>query len=74
MEIDMDRLITFYNSPDREQVLINCILDFKRVNFLFEGQRWFDMIRHGLSVEHKKSNGEVLILGPNNPRRVFSDP
>jgi tetratricopeptide (TPR) repeat protein len=74
MEIDMDRLITFYNSPDREQVLINCILDFKRVNFLFEGQRWFDMIRHGLSVEHKKSNGEVLILGPNNPRRVFQIP
>jgi starch-binding outer membrane protein, SusD/RagB family len=74
MEIDMDRLLEFYDSADREQVLINCILDFKRVNFLFEGQRWFDIIRHGLPVEHKKSNGEVLILSPTNPQRVFQLP
>lgn len=74
LEINMDKLLDFYKSPDREQVLINCILDFKRVNFLFEGQRWFDIIRHGLPVVHKKSNGEVLVLSPRDPQRVFQLP
>lgn len=74
MAVTMNKLLEFYNSADREQVLINCILDFKRVNFLFEGQRWFDIIRHGLPVEHKTSKGELLILGPQHPQRVFQIP
>lgn len=74
LQISMDKLINFYGSADRGQILINCILDFKRVNFLFEGQRWFDIIRHGLPVEHKKSNGEILTLGPKDPMRVFQLP
>jgi hypothetical protein len=74
LQVSIDKLLEFYDSADRTQVLINCILDFKRVNFLFEGERWFDIIRHGLPVQHKKSNGEILTLGPKDPQRVFQLP
>lgn len=73
-EITRNKLLSFYNTYNVQQALINCILDFKRVNFLFEGQRWFDIIRHNIGVKHKTSDGRILVLGPNDPMRLFQIP
>jgi starch-binding outer membrane protein, SusD/RagB family len=73
-DIDRDKLVAFYKTADIQQALVRCILDFKRVNFLFEGQRWFDIIRHKLPVEHVTSTNKKMVLGPNDPMRVFQIP
>jgi hypothetical protein len=73
-EITREKLLSFYQTGDMEQASIRCILDFKRVNFLHEGQRWFDIIRHKLGVEHKTSDHKKFVLGPNSPMRVFQIP
>lgn len=74
LEVNMKKLLAFYKTQDNKQAILNCILDFKRVYFLAEGQRWFDIVRHNLTVEHKTDKGEVMILGPNHPMRVFQLP
>jgi len=69
------RVLRFYNTTDIEAALIATVLDFKRVEFLFEGQRWFDIIRHRLQVVHVPySRDNILTLGPNDPRRVLQIP
>lgn len=74
LEVNMKKLLAFYKTQDRKQAVLNCILDFKQVYFIAEGQRWFDIVRHNLTVEHKTSKGDVMILGPNHPMRVFQMP
>lgn len=74
MDLTLDKLLKFYNTKDRKEAVIQCILDYKRVCFLFEGHRWFDILRHNLPVEHKTSDGKTLTLGPNDPMRVFQMP
>lgn len=63
----------FYNTS-LEEGLIKTILDFKRVEFLFEGHRWFDILRHRIAVIHRGTNGQVVLVGPNDPRRVLQLP
>lgn len=73
-EITREKLTAFYKTGDMKDALVRCVLDFKRINFLFEGQRWLDILRHRLPVEHRTSKGEKLVLGPNHPMRVFQIP
>jgi hypothetical protein len=73
-EINLSKLRTFYGTGNIEQALLHCILDFKRVNFLSEGQRWFDLIRFRRGVEHQTSDHKKFVLGPNSPMRVFQIP
>lgn len=73
-EINRTKLMAFYNTGDMTAALYNCILDFKQVNFLFEGMRWFDIIRHNLSVKHETTDRGTLILSPSDPMRVFQIP
>lgn len=68
------KLLAFYKTADLKRATIQCVLDFKRVDFIFEGQRWFDIIRHNLPVTHKTSDNETLVLGVNDPMRVFQIP
>lgn len=73
-DVNREKLLTFYKTGDLEEALVHCVLDFKRVNFLFEGQRWFDIVRHKLGVEHITSDKKKIVLGPNSPMRVFQIP
>ena len=73
--ITRPRMLSFYGTQDVEGALISTILDFKRVEFLFEGLRWFDIVRHGLPVVHTPDNRQnIVTLGPNDPRRVLQIP
>ncbi len=60
--------------PTTEEALIKTILDFKRTAFLHEGLRWFDILRHKLTVVHNTRDGQVMELKPDDLRRVFQLP
>lgn len=73
--ITRPRALNFYGTQDVEAALISTILDFKRVEFLSEGMRWFDILRHRLPVVHTPYNREnIVTIGPNDPRRVVQIP
>ncbi|WP_143307647.1 RagB/SusD family nutrient uptake outer membrane protein [Chitinophaga vietnamensis] len=74
-KLTRDKITNFYGTVDLRAALINNILDFKRVEFLFEGLRWFDILRHKLPVTHNtRDNKTRMTLGPNDPRRVVQIP
>lgn len=68
------RVKTFYNTNDIKEGLIKTLLDFKRVCFLHEGMRWFDILRYKLPVVHRTTDGQELTLGPDDLRRVIQIP
>lgn len=66
-----------YNSnswPDVKKCLILCILDLRRNEFMWEGLRYFDLIRYKIPVTHKNYKGESNTLYPGDDRWVFQVP
>lgn len=69
------KLISFYQNLDLQVCLVNAVLDFKRREFLFEGMRYLDILRHRLPVVHEtKDRLEKYVLGPNDLRRTLQLP
>ena len=59
--------------------VLDCILHFRRIETMFEGQRWFDIKRYGITVyHHYRGPQEDAIhtdsLTWNDPRRVLQLP
>lgn len=59
--------------------VLNCILHFRRIETMFEGQRWFDIKRYGITVTHvyrgpRDYNATCDVLKWNDPRRVVQIP
>ncbi len=42
----------FKTLTDEETRVLQCILHFRRIETMFEGQRWFDIKRYGITVHH----------------------
>ena len=62
-----------------EMRVLHCILHFRRIETMFEGMRWFDIKRYGITVKHAyrgPAEDEVHqdVLQWNDPRRVFQIP
>ncbi|MBE9599272.1 RagB/SusD family nutrient uptake outer membrane protein [Pedobacter sp. MC2016-24] len=76
--LTIDKMKGFYRSTNDKEVLIKTILDFKKMEFITEGMRWFDILRHKLTVKHNilDINGKekVIELAPGDPRRLFQLP
>ena len=49
---DMSPEWTFDDLSDDEKRIIHCILHFRRIETMFEGLRWFDIKRYGITVHH----------------------
>jgi hypothetical protein len=74
-QITSSKLINFYQNLDLKNCLVDAVLDFKRREFLFEGMRYFDILRHRLTVIHEtKDRREKYVLGPNDLRRTLQLP
>lgn len=69
---------TFFNVTDDKEAIIKTVLDFKKRAFLTEGLRWFDILRHKITVKHNflDADGEetFIELGPEDNRRMFQIP
>lgn len=69
------RVKSFYGVADLREGLIKTILDIKRVEFMHEGTRWFDILRYQLPVTHTIAGGGAPVTLPlNDPRRVVQLP
>lgn len=72
--ITFNRIYEYYQENINQLALLAAILDCRRVEFIHEGLRWFDILRHKIPVVHTTSEGEELELGPDDPRRVLQIP
>ncbi len=68
------KLRSFYSTSNVQEGLLQALLDFKAAEFVQEGMRWFDIIRHNIPVYHYTADGRELVLEPGDPRRVFQIP
>ena len=75
LNITAAKIRSFYRINAVREGLLATILDFKRVEFLFEGLRWFDLMRYKIPVVHTTADNKTTItLGPDDPRRIFQIP
>ena len=59
--------------------VLNCILHFRRIETMFEGMRWFDIKRYGITVTHvyrgpTDYDATYDVLEWNDPRRIVQIP
>ncbi len=54
--------------------IVNTVLAFKRVEFVQEGMRWFDMQRYNIPVTHTTKGGAVISVPAGDPRRILQIP
>ena len=64
---------------EEETRVLHCILHFRRIETMFEGMRWFDIKRYGITVHHAyrgPQEDEIHhdYLYWNSPRRVLQVP
>jgi hypothetical protein len=64
----------FFGTTNLRNNIINTLLAFKRVEFVQEGMRWFDIQRYGIQVQHVTSSGAAITVPANDPRRVLQIP
>jgi len=76
--VTLTKVANFYGTTDPKEGVIKSILDLKKAEFVQEGIRWFDILRHKLPVVHNiidiNGNQTFMTLGPDDPRRVFQLP
>jgi hypothetical protein len=72
--VTRNKMQYFYGTGNVQLAALNTVLDFKRAEFVQEGMRWFDLLRHQQPVEHRDWLGWRSTLTPNDPRRVFQIP
>lgn len=59
---------------DLKKSLILCILDFRRNEFMWEGLRYWDLIRYKIPVTHRTNTGDENTLYPGDDRWVLEIP
>lgn len=57
-----------------QRALMMTILDFRRTEFMYEGMRYFDILRWFIPVTHKTVDGRESTLTPDDDRRVLQIP
>ncbi len=72
-QLTLAKARSFYGTSNNTTGLINAVLDFKRVEFVQEGMRWFDMQRYGIEVVHQ-TGGSTITIGADDPKRVLQLP
>ncbi len=66
--------ITSFWGANIQEGLVSTILAYRRTEFVHEGLRWFDILRHKIPVIHTTIEGETHTLDVDDPRRVFQIP
>lgn len=63
-----------------QECMLQCMLDFRRVETLHFGSRWFDIKRYGIEIPRRMLNAagvpalQTDFLSKNDPRRAFQIP
>lgn len=62
-----------YNDLLQKAIVLN-VLDFRRAEFMWEGMRYFDILRWNIPVTHTTVDGRSSTLTPDDNRRVVQIP
>ncbi|HYG19670.1 MAG TPA: RagB/SusD family nutrient uptake outer membrane protein [Ohtaekwangia sp.] len=73
-DVTFNRLYNLYQENDNKKAIVRAILELRRIEFLHEGLRWFDILRHRIPVTHTTHDGQVMELRPDDPRRILQIP
>lgn len=78
-QVTLDKIADFYETTDPRDGVIQTVLDFRRAEFVQEGLRWFDILRHQLPVTHHvlAADGSIertIVVEHGDPRRMFQLP
>ncbi|WP_285010457.1 RagB/SusD family nutrient uptake outer membrane protein [Pedobacter faecalis] len=67
------KIKAFYDgvTNDTKQAYINAVLDVRRAEFLHEGIRWMDILRHKLVVKRDDANGFTATLTEEDNRKQW---
>jgi len=69
------KIVAFYPANiTLKQAYFNALLDLKKAEFLHEGMRWLDILRHKLPVVHTDAAGATYTLTANDNRRLWQIP
>ncbi|NML41279.1 RagB/SusD family nutrient uptake outer membrane protein [Chitinophaga sp. G-6-1-13] len=73
--LSIDKVKGYYGTVDTRAAILETLLYYKRIEFMLEGLRWFDILRHKIPVVHTSFDGKTkMILGANDPRRMVQIP
>jgi hypothetical protein len=61
-------------TSDTKQAYLNALLDIKKAEFVHEGMRWMDILRHRLPVLHRDASGNEFNLTADDNRKVWQLP
>ncbi len=67
------RIRTYYGLA-QDAAMIQAVLDFKRVSYMQEGLRWFDILRLKIPVQHTSTDGFSTLLAADDKRRLLQIP
>jgi hypothetical protein len=78
-DLTKTKVQNYYAGADIQTAVINAALDLKRIEFLHEGMRWFDVLRKEIKVTHAVADMGITgqfntVLEPNDPRRQIQLP
>lgn len=57
-----------------QENFIHCVLHFRRIETIHEGQRWYDIKRYGIVVNHNLDGENTLVLQSEDNRRAIQLP
>lgn len=58
----------------KQNIWLNCVLHFRRIETIHQGLRWFDIKRYGIEVRHKQGLNPEMILTWDDSRRAIQIP
>ena len=58
----------------KQNIWLNCVLHFRRLETIHQGLRWFDIKRYGIEVRHKQGLEAEKILAWDDIRRAIEIP
>jgi hypothetical protein len=69
------KAVAFFAGQTEQQALISSILRFKSIEYIHEGMRWFDILRHKIAYQHNSVDGKYRIsISADDPRKVLQIP
>jgi len=64
----------WYELDDKSRAYMNCVIDTRRREFIYNGLRWFDVRRFKMKVVHNVLEGTPIILAEDDARKVLQIP
>ena len=69
-----DDISSWYSINAKQKLYLKALLDVRRAEFMFEGQRWFDIRRFNIAVTHRDEAGNYYKLEKQDKRKVLQIP